>query len=103
MVVSWKSTDPKLNILQVNDELTRAGWHLNALQRPAALHFCITPANAGSVPSLLLALREACAVVRAGKAAPGGLAPIYGLAGGIPDRGAVGDLLAHVQDHLMDG
>jgi len=105
MVVAFRSQEPGVNIFQVNDELTSRGWHLNALQRPAALHFCVTPANSDAVPALLRELRAAVDAVRAakGKAAPGGMAPVYGLAGGLPDRGAVGDLLKGVQDIMLDG
>ncbi len=105
MVVAFTSVDASLNIFQVNDALTADGWHLNALQRPAALHFCVTPANAGAIPALLAALRQAVTRVRAakGKPAKGGMAPVYGLAGGLPDRGAVGDLLKGVQDIMLDG
>lgn len=34
-----------LNIYKVNDLMTRKGWHLNALQTPAALHMCFTAAH----------------------------------------------------------
>lgn len=91
----------------VNDALKAAGWHLNALQRPPALHFCVTAACAGAVPALVTALREAVAATRAaaktrGPAAPGAMAPVYGMAGGLPDRGAVGDMLLRIQDRLLD-
>jgi sphinganine-1-phosphate aldolase len=36
---------PKLNIYHVNDHLIAKGWRLNALQLPAALHFCVTRPN----------------------------------------------------------
>jgi sphinganine-1-phosphate aldolase len=31
----------------------------------------------------------------------GGKAPIYGLAGGLPDRGLIGDVLKDVQDLML--
>jgi hypothetical protein len=37
-----------------------------------------------------------------GPAPPGAMAPVYGMAGGLPDRGAVGDMLLRVQDKLLD-
>ena len=107
MVVAWKSTDSGVNIYTVNDVLTASGgWHLNALQRPAALHFCVTPANAEAVPQLLGDLAQAVAKVRAEKGkggVKGGMAPVYGLAGSLPDRGAVGDILKLAQDVMLDG
>ena len=61
-----------LDIYKVNDLLSKHGWHLNALQRPAALHLCITAAHsAGIIEVLLRDLRqavEAALAVSAGKA-----------------------------------
>jgi sphinganine-1-phosphate aldolase len=107
MVVAFRSTDSGLNIYAVNDALKASGWHLNALQRPPALHFCVTAACASAMPALVAALREAVAATREraksrGPAPPGAMAPVYGMAGGLPDRGAVGDMLLHVQDRLLD-
>jgi sphinganine-1-phosphate aldolase len=107
MVVAFRSTEAGLDIYAVNDALTAGGWHLNALQRPPALHFCVTDACAGAVPALLDALRTAVAAARERARSrsghpPGAMAPVYGLAGGLPDRGAVGDLLKRVQDHMLD-
>ena len=107
MVVAFRSTESGLDIYSVNDALKAAGWHLNALQRPAALHFCVTDACAAAVPALVAALRDAVAGARErartrGPAPPGAMAPVYGMAGGLPDRGAVGDMLLRVQDKLLD-
>lgn len=106
MVVAFKSTDRMAPIFVVNDAMRTAGWHLVALQRPPALHFCVTPANAGAVPALIAGLRAAVEGVRSrggNSGVKGGMAPIYGLAGGVPDRGAVGELLKGVQDAMLDG
>ena len=44
----------------MNDLLSQRGWHLNALQRPAALHICLTAAHSPAIVDLLLRdLREA--------------------------------------------
>ena len=46
-------------------------------------------------------LRER-AISRGGeKGVAGGKAPIYGLAGGLPDRGLIGDILKDVQDLML--
>ena len=45
-----------LDIYKVNDLLSAKGWHLNALQHPAALHLCITAAH--SLPIVELLLRD---------------------------------------------
>ena len=43
-----------LNIYCVNELLAARGWHLNALQRPPALHICLTAAHSPKVVGLLL-------------------------------------------------
>lgn len=38
----------------MHDLLSKRGWHLNALQRPAALHICFTAAHSPGIVELLL-------------------------------------------------
>jgi sphinganine-1-phosphate aldolase len=104
MVVAWGSADPTLNVYVVNDVMTKKGWHLSVLHAPAALHMCLTPANVGAVDALLEDLRDAVGEARraGGRGVDGGKAPIYGLAGGLPDRGVVGDILKDVQDLMLE-
>ena len=103
MVVAWGSSDPSLNIYTVNDVMVKKGWHLSVLQAPPALHMCLTSANVASVRQLCVDLAIAVKETRAlGKGkVDGGKAPIYGLAGGLPDRGTVGDILKDVQDLML--
>lgn len=49
---------PSLNIYTVNDLLSRKGWHLNALQHPAALHICFTAAHDEAVADKLVQVRK---------------------------------------------
>lgn len=42
------------DIYRVHDLLSKRGWHLNALQRPAALHICFTAAHSPGIVELLL-------------------------------------------------
>ena len=106
MVVAWRSTDAEVDVYVLNDVMTKRGWHLSVLHAPPALHYCVTPANVRSVGDLANALAAATAEVRAmrrggGKGVEGGKAPIYGLAGGLPDRGLIGDILKDVQDLML--
>ena len=107
MVVAWGSSDPSLNIYVINDVMVTKGWHLSVLHSPPALHMCLTSANLESVPKLLVALRETVEEVREllrsskSQKIEGGKAPIYGLAGGLPDRGLIGDILRDVQDLML--
>ena len=103
MVVAWGSTDPLLDIYVVDDIMLTKGWHLSVLHTPAALHMCITPANLERVPELLSDLREAVDEAQNSndEGISGGKAPIYGLAGALPDRDLVGDILKDVQDLML--
>jgi glutamate/tyrosine decarboxylase-like PLP-dependent enzyme len=58
-LVAFRS--PELNIYHVNDHLIAKGWRLNALQLPAALHFCVTRPNtaAGVADAFVADLRDA--------------------------------------------
>jgi sphinganine-1-phosphate aldolase len=107
MVVAWGSSDPKLNIYVINDVMVTKGWHLSVLHSPPALHMCLTSANVESISKLLVDLSKAVDEVRNLQRSSkpshidGGKAPIYGLAGGLPDRGLIGDILRDVQDLML--
>jgi hypothetical protein len=58
LVVAFKSTNPRrLNVYRLNDLMTARSWHLNALQQPAALHFCFTAQHKQVLPTLLSDLK----------------------------------------------
>ena len=105
-VVAFKSSLPTLNIYKVNDLLAARGWHLNALQRPAALHICFTAAHSmTTVEELLRDVEECVAGVLAhpdGGAGEESMAPLYGLAATVPDRRIVGNFLIAYQDILLE-
>ena len=100
-VIAFASADDTLDIFRVLDAMTRRGWSLNGLHRPAAVHLCVTLRHTqGGVAERFLAdLRDAIEDVRAHPDTEGGMAPIYGMADTIPDRGLVADAML---DH-MDG
>ncbi|KAF3431018.1 hypothetical protein FNV43_RR25748 [Rhamnella rubrinervis] len=88
-----------VDIFEVNDIMTSKGWHLNALQRPNSIHICVTLQHVPVIEDFLRDLRES---VRTVKENPGpingGLAPLYGAAGRMPDRGMVQELLVDYMD-----
>ncbi|CAA7015673.1 unnamed protein product [Microthlaspi erraticum] len=89
----------ELDIFEVNDIMSSKGWHLNALQRPNSIHICITLQHVPIVDDFLQDLREAVETVKANPGPiTGGLAPIYGAAGKMPDRGMVNELLVSFMD-----
>eukprot|EP00271_Cylindrocystis_brebissonii_P006921 TRINITY_DN19855_c0_g1_i1.p1 TRINITY_DN19855_c0_g1~~TRINITY_DN19855_c0_g1_i1.p1 ORF type:complete len:550 (+),score=74.82 TRINITY_DN19855_c0_g1_i1:451-2100(+) len=93
-VVAFGSREKNLDIYMVNDVMTREGWSLNALQRPPCVHICVTLQHVDTADKFLTDLRDAVAEVRASpEGIKHGMAPIYGMAGKMPDRGTVRDIL----------
>lgn len=103
-VVAFRASRRALDIYKVNDLLSQRGWHLNALQRPAALHICLTAAHSPAIVDLLLRdLREAVqAALQDPKAGGDGMAPLYGMAAAVPDRRVVSQFLTAYQDALLE-
>ncbi|OAY34281.1 sphingosine-1-phosphate lyase [Manihot esculenta] len=88
-----------LDIFEVNDIMSSKGWHLNALQRPNSLHICVTLQHVSVCEDFLQDLRESVQTVKENPGPiSGGLAPIYGAAGRIPDRVMVKELLVNYMD-----
>jgi len=99
-VVAFRSDT--LDIYQVLDQLSKLGWNLNGLHKPAAIHIAVTlrHAEAGVVERFVRDLRTSVDLVRGNPQPNEGLAPIYGMAGSLPFRGIVGDLLRKYLDRL---
>ncbi|KAI8547571.1 hypothetical protein RHMOL_Rhmol07G0206500 [Rhododendron molle] len=88
-----------IDIFEVNDILSSKGWHLNALQRPNSIHICVTLQHVPVVEDFLKDLRDAVQTVKQNPGPiSGGLAPIYGAAGKMPDRVMVQELLVDFMD-----
>lgn len=89
-----------VDIFEVNDVMSSKGWHLNALQRPNSIHICVTLQHVNVTEDFLKDLRDAVQTVAANPGPmKGGLAPIYGAAGKMPDRAMVQDLLVDFMDN----
>lgn len=101
-IVAFASRDPRVDVYRVLDAMSERGWHLIGLQRPAALHICLTARQARpGVPERFVAdLRASVAQVRSNPGRKGGMAPVYGMADTIPFRGIVGDMLKRYMDLL---
>jgi glutamate/tyrosine decarboxylase-like PLP-dependent enzyme len=99
-VIAFASASDDLDVYRVNDAMTRMGWALNPLHRPAALHLCVTlrHTEAGVADRFLADLRRAVDEVAADPSTEGGMAPIYGMANTVPERGLVADAMLDVMD-----
>ena len=80
-LVAFRS--PKLDIYHVNDHLIAKGWRLNALQLPAALHFCVTRPNTapGVADAFLADLHDAVDYAKHPARAEPKSGALYGLGG----------------------
>ncbi|KAM0881897.1 hypothetical protein ACQ4PT_032654 [Festuca glaucescens] len=88
-----------VDIFEVNDIMSSKGWHLNALQRPDSLHICVTLQHTAIYVEFLQDLKNSVDTVKANPGPiSGGMAPIYGAAGKMPDRGTVKELLVEFMD-----
>ncbi|MBL8951394.1 MAG: aspartate aminotransferase family protein [Myxococcaceae bacterium] len=101
-VIAFRSD--KLDVYRVLDEMAKKGWSLNGLQKPAAVHVCVTLRHTqpGVVDALLTDLKSAVEAVRGTPPAKDGMAPVYGLASSLPFKGLVSDLLSAYVDALYD-
>jgi glutamate/tyrosine decarboxylase-like PLP-dependent enzyme len=90
---------PELDVYRVNDAMTQRGWALNPLHRPAAVHLCVTLRHTqpGVAERFVEDLRDSIAWVRENPSAQGGMAPIYGMANTLPERGPVAEAML---DHM---
>lgn len=104
-LVAFGAKDPKaIDIYKVNDAMTKRGWHLASLQRPAGLHMCLAPSHTASmIDNMVRDLEECIAEVKKGpKNGEEGMAPIYGMAESLPDRHIIGDVLVAYQEAALD-
>ncbi len=98
--IAFSSEDDELSIYRVMDAMTERGWSLNGLHHPPALHICTTLRHTGrGVAERFVAdLRESVATVREQPPSEHGMAPIYGMAATLPERGAVAAMLKSFVD-----
>jgi hypothetical protein len=99
-VIAFTSDD--LDIYRVLDFMTSRRWSLNGLQRPPAVHIAVTLRHTepGVAERFIEDLKAGVAHVQAHPEESGGMAPVYGMAGSMPLRGVVSDLLKRYIDLL---
>jgi sphinganine-1-phosphate aldolase len=92
-----------LDIYQVMENMSRRGWSLNGLQRPAAVHIAVTLRHTqpGVADRFLADLAESVQEVRANPGVSTGMAPVYGMAATV-DAEVVHQVLAGYLDMLFE-
>jgi glutamate/tyrosine decarboxylase-like PLP-dependent enzyme len=92
----------EMDIYKVMDAMTERGWSLNGLYKPACVHLCATLRHAepGVAERFIEDLKASVAYVKANPSVVGGMAPMYGMANTIPDRGVVADAMKRYMDGL---
>jgi glutamate/tyrosine decarboxylase-like PLP-dependent enzyme len=99
-VVGFRSRDERVDIYRVMDAMSERGWSLNGLHKPAGLHLCVTLRHArpGVAQRFVNDLRDAVQQVKEEPSSGQGMAPLYGMANTLPDRGLIADALAEHMD-----
>ena len=109
-VIAFTATS--LNIYDIADAMSAKGWHLNALQNPPAMHVAVTLPIVPQADRLVDDLKDVVRrerkkeverVKNGGKAkggAKGDAAALYGVAGSLPNKGIVKDIVASYLDTL---
>ena len=102
-VVSFKSRANWLNIYALEQALQTKSWHLAGIQKPPAIHFGITVANAKNANQFLEDLSECMEEIRQNpkKYKGGSVAAIYGTANMIPDEKTVEEVSKVVVDCML--
>ncbi len=91
-----------MDIFKVYDAMSKLGWHLNALQRPNAIHICVTSSSMGLGEQFVKDMNAAVQMVLdKPEGFPDGLAPMYGMTASVPDRSAVAEVALGFIDGMM--
>jgi len=103
-LVAFQSVDPDIDVYLVNDALKNAGWRLNALQLPAALHFCVTRPNArsGIAERFVEGLRPAVDYAREHKGEPALSGALYGFGGTPQGNATINQVMSGVLDAMHE-
>lgn len=103
-LIAFKSSDPDLDIYLVNDAVKEAGWRLNSLQMPPALHFCVTRPNTvdGTAETCVSDLRDAVDYAREHAGEPAVSGAMYGFGGTPQGNETINTLMSGVLDAMHE-
>ncbi|NQT62753.1 MAG: aspartate aminotransferase family protein [Candidatus Marinimicrobia bacterium] len=89
-VFAYHSTDERINIFAVGDQMEAKGWQIDRLQRPEGLHVMVVPGHANITKEYLSDLQSSVEAVRSNpKFAAKGNAAMYGMIANLPFRGMI--------------
>jgi len=100
-VVAWCSDE--FDIYRLGEQMTARGWHINSLQFPPALNFCVTYANKDTAEALVAdvaAIAQELMQTPTKKAE--GAGALYGVAQAIPDRSLIDQMARGYIDVLYE-
>ncbi len=94
-------TSDEVNIYQVMEGMSRRGWILNGLHRPAGVHLALTLRHTeeGVTDMFLKDLSEVMDEVRANPGEESGMSPVYGMAATFPEE-AVKDFMRSIVEWM---
>ncbi len=100
-VIAFKTRD--IDIFRVMEHMSKKGWNLNGLHKPACVHIAVTLRHTqeGVADRLIRDLKESIDYVKANPSDSGQIAPFYGMAATIPDRSTVSRYLDIFMDVLF--
>lgn len=103
-LIAFKASDPDLDIYLVNDYLKEAGWRLNSLQLPPALHFCVTRPNTkpGVIDGFIDDLGRAVDYAREHQGQPAASGAMYGFGGTPQGNQTINTLMSGVLDAMHE-
>lgn len=96
-------TSDRYDVYELGDRLSTRGWHLNALQKPPALHLAVTKPSVNSIDDLVATLKELTKELeQEGKSASSadGTSALYGVAGSVKTTGVADRLVVGFLDTL---
>ncbi|RMG10941.1 MAG: aspartate aminotransferase family protein [Deltaproteobacteria bacterium] len=100
-VFAFTTTDGA-NAFALGEALQQRGWGVDVQHLPPALHLMVTPAHAEVVEPFLADLQGALESVRRGEVSgDSGMAAMYGMAGAMPDRGPLGEMIVEMLGQLL--
>ncbi|MAT61862.1 MAG: aspartate aminotransferase family protein [Micrococcales bacterium] len=103
-LIAFESNHSALDIYLVNDHLKEAGWRLNSLQLPPALHFCVTRPNTqpGVAETFVADLRDAVRWALMNSGTPAQSGAMYGFGGSPQGNQTLNQLMGGVLDAMHE-